>query len=113
MKEEQPSQILFIIAGTLTILGAFAKLFDLIYAPYIFSIGAGILIFLHGKDAFDKKETDKRNQRLTRIGFLTSLMLGLAAYFMFVGSNSWVVMVLIYAINSIFQSFRGNKSTRN
>lgn len=106
MKEKQPSQILFILAGTLTILGAFAKLFDLIYAPYVFSIGAGILIFLHGKDAFDKGKADKRNQRLSRIGFFTSLMLGLAAYFMFTGSNSWVVMVLIYALNSIYQSFR-------
>jgi len=108
MKEKQTSQILFITAGTITMLGAFARLFDLKYAPYIFSIGAALIIFIQGKNAFENSSTDRRQQRLARIGFLTSLMLGLAAYFMFTGSNSWVVMVLIYALSSLFQSFRGN-----
>jgi uncharacterized membrane protein HdeD (DUF308 family) len=108
MKEKQNSQILFILAGTITILGAFAKLFNLIYAPYIFSVGAGILIILHGINAFDTKNLDNRHQRLNRIGFFTSLMLGLAAYLMFTNSNSWVVPILIYALSSFFQSFRGN-----
>ena len=108
MKEKQPSQLLFIFAGTITILGAFARLFDIKYAPYIFSIGAGLLIFLQGKSALDNWNVEKRQQRLARIGFLTSLMLGVASYFMFTGSNSWVVMVLIYSLSSFFQSFRGN-----
>ena len=107
MKEKQPSQILFITAGTIIILGAFAKLFDITYAPYVFSVGAVLLIFIHGKNAFDRKIIDKRQQRLARIGFLTSLMLGLAAYLMFTNSNSWVVLVLIYALSSFAQSFRG------
>ena len=107
MKETQPSQILFITAGTLTILGAFARLFDIGFAPYVFSLGALLLIFLQGKNAFEIKSTDARQRRLARIGFLTSLMLGLAAYFMFAGSNSWVVLVLIYALSSFFLSFRG------
>lgn len=108
MKEKQPSQLLFISAGTLTILGAFAKLFDISYAPYIFSVGAGLIIFLQGKNAFETGKADKRKQRLSRNGLLTSLSLGLAAYFMFTGSNSWVVMVLIYALSSFFLSFRGD-----
>jgi hypothetical protein len=108
MKEKQPSQILFIIAGTITILGAFARLFDLIYAPYIFAVGAALLIFIQGKNAYDNGAAEKRKQRLARLGFLTSLMLGLASYFMFTSSNSWVVMVLIYALSSFYQSFRGN-----
>lgn len=108
MKKKDGSQIFFLIAGTFTILGAFAKLFDMKFAPYVFSLGAGFLIFLHGKETFDKGKVDKRNQRLARIGLFTSLMLGIAAYFMFTGSNSWVVFVLIYALSSFFQSFRGN-----
>ena len=107
MKEKQPSQILFIIAGTITILGAFARLFDIKYAPYIFSVGAALLIFIQGKNAYETKTEDKSPQRLARLGFLTSLMLGVACYFMFTGSNSWVVMVLIYALSSFYQSFRG------
>jgi len=107
MKEKQPSQILFITAGTIIILGAFAKLFDIEYAPYIFSVGAALLIFIQSKYAFDSKKLDARQQRLTRIGLLTSLMLGIAAYLMFTNSNSWVVAVLIYALSSFFLSFRG------
>jgi len=109
MKEKEGSQLFFIIAGTLTILGAFAQLFDLKFAPYVFSLGAGFLIFLYGKDVFDKGKNDKRQQRLARIGLFTSLMLGIAAYFMIIGSNSWVPFVLIYALSSFFQSFRGDK----
>ena len=108
MKEKQHAQILFIIAGTVTILGAFAKLFDVFYAPYIFSVGAGLLIFIQGKNAFYSQTTDKRILRLARNGFLTSLMLGLAAYLMFTNSNSWVIPILIYALSSFFLSFRGN-----
>ena len=108
MNEKQPSPIFFITAATLTILGSFAQLFKLVYAPYVFTLGVAILIFLHGMDAFDNSKIDKRQQRLARIGLLTSLMLGIGAYFMFVGSDSWVVMVLIYALSTFFQSFRGN-----
>jgi hypothetical protein len=108
MKPKQPSQILFITAGTITILGAFARLFDITYAPYVFSIGAGLLIFIQGKYALDNWKAEMRQKRLARIGFLNSLMLGLGAYFMFTGSNSWVVMVLIYALSSFFYSFWGN-----
>jgi len=107
MKQKQSSQILFITAGTITILGAFARIFDLQFAPYIFSVGAGLLIFIQGKNAFYSPASDKNQQRLSRLGFLTSLMLAVAAYFMFTGSNSWVVMVLIYALSSFYQSFRG------
>ena len=108
MKENKHAQIIFIVAGTITILGSFARLFDMKYAPYIFSVGAAILMYIQGKNAYDSGKAEKRQQRLARMGFLTSLTLGLAAYFMFTGSNSWVVMVLIYALTSFFQSFRGN-----
>ncbi len=108
MNEKKIYQILFITAGTLTILGSIAQLFKTFYAPYLFTVGVVLLIFLHGVEVFDKSKTDKRQQRLARIGLLTSLMLGIGAYFMFIGSNSWVVMLLIYALSSFFQSFRGN-----
>jgi len=108
MKENQSSRILFVIAGTITILGAFARLFDMKSAPYIFTVGAVLLIFIQGKNAYDNRSEDKNQQRLSRLGFLTTLMLGVACYFMFTGSNSWVIMVLIYALSSFYQSFRGN-----
>jgi len=108
MNPQKLSQYLFIVAGTLTVSGACAKLVNLDFAPYLFLIGVILLIFLHGREVWDKTVTDKRQQRLARMGFMTSLMLGIGVYFMFTGSNSWVVMVLIYALSSLFQSFRGN-----
>jgi hypothetical protein len=109
MNQKQPSQILFITAGTLTILGAFFKLFDIKFAPYVFSLGAALLIYLQGKSIFDKKKKDSNQRRFARTGLITSLMLGVGAYFMFTGSNSWVVMVLIYALSSFYLSFRSSK----
>jgi len=109
MNIKNPSQFLFAIAAIITITGALTKLYDLFFAPYVFSVGAGLIIFWYGREAFVNKSIDKRTQRLSRIGLINSLFLGIGAYFMFTGSNSWVVMVLIYSLTSFFQSFRNNQ----
>lgn len=103
---KQNLQIIFIVGGTITIIGAVAQLFNVKAAPYIFSAGALILIVLQFMAALKSKNTDPRLQRLTRVNFITSLLLALAAYFMFTSANSWVVAVLIYAISSLIMSFR-------
>ena len=107
MMTKQPLQILFFGGGTLTIIGAVAQLFDISSAPYIFSLGAALLIYFQFINAWKTREVDMRQQRLGRIGFITSLLLALAAYFMFTHSNLWVVAVLIYALSSFSLSFRG------
>jgi len=110
MKQNQLSQILFLLGAGLTVIGSFTKLFDLNFAPYIFALGVVLLIFLHGQNVFDKSNPDKNQQRLARMVLMNSLFLGIGVYFMFTGSNSWVVMVLIYAISSFYLSFRGNSA---
>ncbi len=107
MKKPQLLQALFPIGANLAIIGALAKIFNYSYAPYIFTAGVAVIIFLHILDAFNKSKTDKRQQRLTRLGLINSMFLGVGAYFMFAGSNSWVVMVLIYALSIFYLSFRG------
>ena len=109
MTQKKNSQILLLFGGTLTILGAFAHLFNIVYAPYVFSVGSAIIIYLQLMQALQSKGMSLRMQRLIRMGFLSSLLLGLASYFMFAHSNSWVVAVLIYALTTIFYSFRGEK----
>lgn len=109
MTQKKQSQILFLIGGTITILGAFAHLFNVEYAPYVFSVGSAIIIYWQFMQALRSKGLSQRMQRLIRMGFLSSLMLGLAAYFMFVHSNTWVVAILIYALTTLFYSFRGEK----
>ena len=86
--QKQNPQVLFIIGGTLTILGAIAHLLEIPYSPYLFSVGAAILIYIQGINVADNWKAEKRKQRLARIGLISSLLLALAAYFMFVDSNT-------------------------
>lgn len=103
---KQNLQVIFITGGTITIIGAIAKLFNVGIAPYIFSTGALIIIALQLVAIFKTDSTDTRVRRLTRINLFTSLFLALAAYFMFSNANSWVIAVLIYALSSLIMSFR-------
>ena len=87
------------------IIGAVAHIIGFAPAIYIFSFGALIIIITQLFVALEK-QTENRKQRLTRMSFMSSLLLGLASYFMFTHSNSWVVAVLIYALITLFLSFR-------
>ena len=100
------SRILLIAGGLLTVIGAFSQMMNVQLASYIFTSGAAMLIAYQFMAYMADKKKDVRTQRLSRLNFIYSLLLGLAAYFMFVHSNSWVVVVLIYALVSLFNSFR-------
>jgi len=108
MIQKQQSQILFIVGGTITIIGAVAQLLEFSVAPYIFSIGAALLIYLQVMHLRDCWKAEIRKKRLAKNGLFASLFLALAAYSMFTFSNMWVVAVLAYALSSFFLSFRGN-----
>jgi hypothetical protein len=99
-------QNLFPVGAIFVLLAAILKLSEVVYVEYIFSLGALLLIAYHGLVAYNQTNTDSRIQRLYRIGFLSSLFLAVAAYFMFTSSNSWIVMVLIYAVNTFYLSYR-------
>ena len=103
----QKSRIIFLCGGVLTIVGALMQMFDHQFAPYVFSVGAAIIIYVQLIQYFDRPADDNRQQRLIRTSLYASLLLALAAYFMFVGSNSWVVAVLIYSLSSLIVTFRG------
>ena len=96
---------IFALSAMLTFAGAIAALLDNAYGKYIFSAGALGIIILQAIQALADNLTH-RMPRLHRIGFMASLTLALGAYFMFTGSNSWVVAVLIYALVSLFVSYR-------
>ncbi|HLP04042.1 MAG TPA: hypothetical protein VK152_01310 [Paludibacter sp.] len=102
------SRYLAASAGVLTVTGAVLQLFDIFPAPFIFSVGALLFIFLQFNHVLDNKDADTRQQRLSRNGLFVTLLLGVAAYFMFTHSNLWVLAVLIYALSTFFLSFRGD-----
>ena len=76
------------------------------FIAYLYSIGAIVLILYHAFMAFDNVNVSALTTRQYRIGFFASLFLGLASYFLFVESNSWGVMTLIYAVITFYLSFR-------
>jgi len=106
MTREKIHQIIFILAGLFTIIGAVTQFAKLEYAPYIFALGSLLLIYSHLKNIFSTSENDFRTRRLSRIGFISSLMLIISNYFMFTSSNAWVVFLLIYAVVTFSLSFR-------
>lgn len=109
MKQKQQTlQVVYVIGGMMTVIGAVAQLFQIAFAPYLFSFGIGLLVYFQFVLMLNAKSADVRQKRLSRVQFMTSLLLILASYFMFTSSNSWVVLVLIYSLSSFFYSFRGN-----
>src|SRR5665647_894263 len=106
--QKQISQYIYLAGSAVTFMGAVAQLLEINYAPYIFSVGAALLIYIQIKNFIDKGKADSSTMRFARIGLITSLLLALAAYFMFTASNLWVIAVLIYALSSLYHSFRGN-----
>ena len=106
MTQEKIHQLIFISAGVFSVAGAIAQIANVQHAPYIFAFGALLLIYSHLKNAFAAHEDDFRMRRLSRIGFISSLMLIIACYFMFTGSNAWIVFLLIYAVVTFYLSFR-------
>lgn len=104
------SGYLFPAGAALTLIGVGGQLFKFPLSPYVFSLGAGILIFLSIKRMAEFRDADIRQRRLTRSGLFAALLLALAAYSMFTGSNLWVIAVLLYALSTLFLSFRNGEN---
>lgn len=100
------TKILIIVGGILLLVGSLAHCFTYIWAPYVFAAGAVLMVVHSFLMDHDLRQKDNRTMRLGRIGFMSTLMLLLAAYCMFVHSTSWVVFLLIYVLISLFVSFR-------
>lgn len=98
--------ILFPIGGITIILASFLKITDNEFAKYVYSVGALLLITYHAIIALRSKNSESHIQRSTRMGFVNSMFLAVGAYFMFTDANSWILAVLIYALATLFLSFR-------
>ena len=95
------------LAGSLlTLTGAALQLFELEFSKYVFAIGALILIVVYFIYTLRAKNEPNRIQRQHRLMLFATLFLGVAAYLMYTNNDTWVVMVLIYALISVFLSFR-------
>lgn len=97
---------LFPAGAVFVFIASVLKYFEIQYVEYLFGLGALLVICYHGLQAYNQKDGDRNLQRLYRMALFSSLFLAVATYFMFTASNSWIVMVLIYAVTTLYLSFR-------
>ncbi len=107
MKKNKRNLTFYIVASVLIVFGAIGQILEIKFSHIMFLVGALIIVVLKFLSMETKTSFNKRQQRLDRIGFMSSLLLVLAAFCMFTDSNLWVVALLIYSILSFFLSFRG------
>lgn len=88
------------------LIGSLLHFFETPYGKYLFAVGAFILIVLELITIFKHPEADFRSRRLQRMSFMVSLVLALAVYSMVEATTLWIPAVLLYALITLFISFR-------
>ena len=107
MAKEKTIRFILVCGAVLTVAGAVMQIAGLACAPYVFTTGAALIIYLHLRSVWEASYVDTaRMRRLLRIGFIASTMLVISSCLMFLGSNSWVAFLLIYAVVTLYLSFR-------
>lgn len=86
--------------------GAIACIAGRLFAPYLFGAGALVMVVLAITDMWRHRNAAFRETRLFRMNLLASLALVIGAYLMYKESNSWVICLLIYALVTLFLSYR-------
>jgi len=99
-------QYLYVSGILLVITGSFGHFFDQPLFKYIFGAGTLLLIVKQLIEMFNTISPDFRQKRLMRMNMMLTLMLALATYSMFDGSTLWIAVVLIYALVTLFMTFR-------
>ncbi|MFV0392309.1 MAG: hypothetical protein ACK5KP_10575 [Paludibacteraceae bacterium] len=98
------------LGGFLLLMGAAFQFFEFDFAKFIFAAGVIILIAVQAVYLLRVRHADIRTQRVMRIMFFITLLLGVGAYLMFIRDDRWVIVLLLYALVSVFLAFRSEKS---
>ena len=106
-------KVLHGIGGLLVLSGAAFQFFDFDFAKYVFAAGTLILIVVQSIYLMQAKHKNVRIQRIVRMMFFATLLLGIGVYLMFILDDRWVIMVLIYALVSVFLAWRSGGAKEN
>lgn len=109
MKKNRLTDGLFLAGNALLFAGALAGMLKFQYAYFLFGGGTALLLFLYLKTMSDLRDADVRQRRLSRNGVFAAFILCIGVYFMYTGSNSWVIALLIYALTTLFLTYRQTK----
>jgi hypothetical protein len=96
----------FFIFGAVCVLsGTVLHIAHLWVAPYVFALGALFVFFL--RLVFPvSKSSDFRVKRLIKIQLISSVLLLVSSYFMFVGETTWALSLFLAAFLDLFIAFR-------
>lgn len=95
---------LFIIAALLILISAVLLMEE--YAWARFSLTVGIIMYIAHRAIDAYRGNDFRLKRLNRMHAFNALLLILAVYLVFKGSNTWIVALLIVAVVELYVVFR-------
>lgn len=99
-------QFLFVSGILLIITGSLGHFFDQPLYKYVFGTGTLLLIIKQLIEMFNTVSPDFKQKRLLRMNMMLTLMLALATYSMFDGTTLWIAVVLIYALVTLYMTFR-------
>ena len=109
MNEKRIHSILQISYGVLLMVGAVSFLLRQQWGFNLYAAGAVLAVVQTLTYALQNRTDDIREARQQRLMFILSLMLGVSAYYMYLGENMWVGFMAAYAVGTLFLSFRGKK----
>lgn len=95
-----------LLGGLLTLSGVILQFLQYQYAQWIFIAGVVLLIIVQLLYMLQTKPDDIRKQRQVGLMFLSTILLGVGAYLMYIGNGYWIVTVLIYGVLSVFLALR-------
>ncbi|MBO5850268.1 MAG: hypothetical protein J6Q47_03190 [Paludibacteraceae bacterium] len=104
MKKQNLLHIIFFIGYICIVTGAAVQLFELSFAPYVFSIGVALAIIFRFLTTVPS--SDVRTKRLNRMLAISAVLLLISAYFMFTNSNLWALTIVIAMVFDLVVSFR-------
>ena len=90
----------------LVIIGSVGYFFDFQCFKFVFAAGALSVLIFYLITIFISDKQDFKTRRRNRLNLMLSLLLLLAAYSMFDNTTLWMVIILIYALVTLFLTFR-------
>lgn len=98
--------LLQIISSIAVFVGVILKFAHIEIAKYLFIFGVLGLFILQILYSYKTRKESVKHKRINSLMFIITTILGVGAYFMYIENDNWVLTVLIYALVSLFLSFR-------
>ncbi|MDR2809538.1 MAG: hypothetical protein LBB84_03150 [Tannerellaceae bacterium] len=101
--------LLFNFSGILLLIGAALYLSKLVFAPYLFALGAAGIAVCYLTTPV--KHMAVRQRRLQTFNVIAGLLMVVASVFMFKRQNEWILCLTIAAILQLYTTFVGREKS--